>query len=82
MTVARRRYDGALDMLVVLRSMGLAIGTVTNGNADATKVPGLKDRIDFAVDAHMAGAAKPAPPIFELAMNRAVRINWIAVGAL
>lgn len=72
-TLCPGRYDGALEMLSALQGMGLSIGTVTNGNADATKVPGLCDRIDFAVDAHGAGAAKPAPPIFLLAVAESVR---------
>ena len=39
---------------------------VTNGNANAWEVPGLKNVIHFAVDAHEAGCAKPGAPIFHL----------------
>jgi hypothetical protein len=46
--------------------MGLIVGTVTNGNANAWAVEGLKDVIHFAVDAHEAGCAKPGAPIFHL----------------
>lgn len=64
-------YDGALEMLWALRNQGLLIGTITNGNADATKIPGLKEVIHFAVDAHQAGAAKPNPAVFHLALTKA-----------
>eukprot|EP01047_Picozoa_sp_COSAG01_P076987 COSAG01_NODE_13706_length_1545_cov_4.065007_2_plen_125_part_00 len=51
------------------------MGTITNGNADAWAVPGLRDVIHFAVDAHSAGAAKPAPPVFHLALTKAAEVG-------
>jgi HAD superfamily hydrolase (TIGR01549 family) len=68
-------YDDALHMLTSLKRAGLLIGTITNGNADATKVPGLSDVIDFAVDAHQAGAAKPKPAVFHLALTQAAEVG-------
>ena len=68
-------YDHALEMLSSLKQMGLIIGTITNGNADATKIRGLCDFISFAVDAHQAGAAKPNPAVFHLALTRAAEVG-------
>lgn len=68
-------YDDALEMLSSLKEKGLIIGTITNGNADATKVQGLCDVISFAVDAHQAGAAKPNPAVFHLALARAAAVG-------
>ena len=68
-------YEGALEMLRGLRNRGVVVGTITNGNADATKVPGLRDVISFAVTAHQAGAAKPDPAVFQLALTRAAEVT-------
>eukprot|EP01043_Picozoa_sp_COSAG02_P003413 COSAG02_NODE_83_length_39665_cov_25.213719_12_plen_360_part_00 len=68
-------YDDALEMLSSLKEKGLIIGTITNGNADATKIRGLCDVISFAVDAHQAGAAKPNPAVFHLALARAAEVG-------
>ena len=68
-------YDDALEMLSSLKQKGLLIGTITNGNADATKIRGLCDVISFAVDAHQAGAAKPNPAVFHLALARAAELG-------
>lgn len=68
-------YDDALEMLSSLKQKGLLIGTITNGNADATKIRGLCDVISFAVDAHQAGAAKPKPAVFHLALARAAEVG-------
>jgi FMN phosphatase YigB (HAD superfamily) len=62
-------------MLGMHACRGLLVGTITNGNADAWAVPGLRDVIHFAVDAHSAGAAKPAPPVFHLALTKAAEVG-------
>ena len=72
-------YEGALEMLRGLRNRGVVVGTITNGNADATKVPGLRDVISFAVTAHQAGAAKPNPAVFQLALTRAAEVTGGAI---
>ena len=64
-------FPGALQLLRSLRERGVVVGTITNGNAEARLVPGLGELVDFAVTAEQAGAAKPSPAIFEMALHEA-----------
>jgi putative hydrolase of the HAD superfamily len=53
--------------LVSLRERFVLVA-VTNGNADLDKI-GIRDLFDGVVSAAMAGAAKPAQPIFDMAVE-------------
>mmetsp|Transcript_8975 Transcript_8975/g.16173 ORF Transcript_8975/g.16173 Transcript_8975/m.16173 type:complete len:278 (-) Transcript_8975:45-878(-) len=64
-------FAGAVDALKRLKQRGLLIGTLTDGNADAAKVPGLGEVLDFTVNAVEAGAPKPEPPAFALCQSKA-----------
>ena len=60
------------DVTHVLERLGerYAIGAVTNGNADVHHI-GIAHHFDFVVTPSEAGAAKPDPAIFELALDAA-----------
>mmetsp|Transcript_43823 Transcript_43823/g.103619 ORF Transcript_43823/g.103619 Transcript_43823/m.103619 type:complete len:249 (+) Transcript_43823:54-800(+) len=64
-------FPGALDALHRLKQRGLIIGTLTDGNADAALVPGLREVLDFTVNAVEAGAPKPEPAPFLLCQTKA-----------
>ena len=57
------------DVHRVLGALGarFAIGAITNGNADVHRI-GIGHHFDFVVTPADAGAAKPDPAIFELAL--------------
>lgn len=59
-------FPEARPALVSLRERFVLIA-VTNGNADLEKI-GIRDLFDGVVSAAMAGAAKPASAIFEMAV--------------
>ena len=60
------------DAARVLGKLGerYSIGAITNGNADVHRI-GIGRHFDFVVTPAEAGAAKPDPAIFELALNAA-----------
>ena len=60
------------DAARVLEKLGerYSIGAITNGNADVHHI-GIGHHFDFVVTPAEAGAAKPDPAIFELALNAA-----------
>jgi putative hydrolase of the HAD superfamily len=60
-------YPEVRPALVSLRERFVLIA-VTNGNADLEKI-GIRDLFDGVVSAAMAGAAKPARPIFDKAVE-------------
>lgn len=60
--------EGALDRL---RSAGIVLGAVTNGNAEVERIEAVADRMDFVVRASGVGAAKPAPAFFESILQSA-----------
>jgi HAD superfamily hydrolase (TIGR01509 family) len=63
-------YDDVLSTLKALKPRGLILGLISNlyiGRARA----GLDPYLDVVVTAKEAGAGKPAPPIFRLALERA-----------
>lgn len=59
-------FPEARPALVSLRERFVLIA-VTNGNADLERI-GIRDLFDDVVSAAMAGAAKPARPIFDMAV--------------
>ncbi len=59
-------YPEARPALTSLRERYVLIA-VTNGNANLEKI-GIRDLFDGVVSATMAGAAKPARPIFDMAV--------------
>ena len=72
--VARNKpplWPGIVDALRRLRDgLGVQLGAITNGNADALRIDGLRDVFSFEVRASDAGHAKPHPAPFELAVER------------
>ncbi|CAE7870466.1 unnamed protein product, partial [Symbiodinium microadriaticum] len=64
-------FPGALDAIRSLKSKGVSIGTLTDGNANPFTIDGLKDVIDFAVNAVEAGAPKPDRRMFALCESKA-----------
>jgi len=67
---ARQRvvfFDGALRTLEQLAGE-FRLGALTNGNADVERI-GLKPYFSFAFSAADAGASKPAPELFHLALR-------------
>lgn len=60
------------DAARVLGKLGerYSIGAITNGNADVHRI-GIGHHFDFVVTPADAGAAKPDPAMFELALNAA-----------
>jgi len=64
-------FPGALDAIRSLKSKGVSIGTLTDGNANPFTIDGLRDVIDFAVNAVEAGAPKPDRRMFALCESKA-----------
>ena len=62
-------FDGAARVLGKLGER-YSIGAITNGNADVHRI-GIGHHFDFVVTPAEAGAAKPDPAMFELALNAA-----------
>lgn len=69
---ARNRVELYPDVVPALEGLAdsFTLIAVTNGNADLAKI-GIRDLFDDVVTAVEAGAAKPAPAIFERAIRRA-----------
>lgn len=61
-------FEHALEMLKALRSEGLTIGALSNGNADVG-LTGASDLFDFQYNADKVGTAKPHPLMFERALE-------------
>jgi FMN phosphatase YigB (HAD superfamily) len=69
-----RLYDDVLPALKLLKERGLKLGLVTNATKEqmaSLDDSGLGDYIDLVANAEEAGADKPKPPIFELALKKA-----------
>ena len=67
-------FDDVLPTLKTLKERGLVLGMLTNLSQDMDAVftrLGLEPYIDFAVTPGEAGADKPQPPIFLMALERA-----------
>ena len=54
-----------------VKQAALVVAAVTNGNADVFAVPELAELFDFALSPADAGAMKPDPRVFALALERA-----------
>jgi putative hydrolase of the HAD superfamily len=63
-------YDDVLPALEMLKQRGLVLGLISNVGVGQARV-GLGSYLDFVVTPEEAGAAKPKPPIFRLALKRA-----------
>ena len=67
--------EGVHELFDVLRARGVQVGICTNMLADIQMqklcLLGLDERVDFLVTSEEAGADKPKPAIFELALVRA-----------
>lgn len=61
-------FAHARTMLEALRSKGLIIGALSNGNAEVKRT-GLADLFDFQFNADDVGQAKPHPLMFEKALQ-------------
>jgi 5'-nucleotidase len=68
-------YPGAVDTLNTLRGAGIVTGIITNGycHLQDAKIArhGLAGLVDFVLVSEAAGAHKPDPRIFQLALDRA-----------
>ena len=62
-------YDGAMDAIKQLSSR-FTLGALSNGNADIKRL-GLKDYFSFGFTAEEVGAPKPAPNLFNRALEHA-----------
>ena len=60
-------FPGVVDALGKLRTAGVVLGAITNGNADVEAIPSLKGVFAFCVTAEGCGASKPSPVPFEAA---------------
>ena len=63
-------FDDVLPALRTLRRSGYCLGTLTNGNADVTRL-GIGALFDFSLTAASTGKAKPHPRMFHEACQRA-----------
>jgi len=69
--VVIRAYDDAAPALELARRRGLATAVVSNGDCSTPSLlEGAGLRVDAVVDSATAGAAKPDPAIFALALER------------
>ncbi len=69
-----QRFDDVLPALEQLKERGLTLGMISNMSEDGaslTENMGLSTAIDFAVTSAEVGSAKPHPPIFLSALERA-----------
>lgn len=69
-----RVEPGTTEALDALRTLGVAIGVVSNSDgraAEALERAGLAPGIDFVIDSALVGLSKPDPRIFALACERA-----------
>ncbi|MFA5316300.1 MAG: HAD-IA family hydrolase, partial [Dehalococcoidales bacterium] len=69
-----RLYDDVLPTLKVLKERGFKLGLVTNASNDqlaTLRDTGLETCLDLVANAEEAGADKPQPPIFRLALKKA-----------
>ena len=68
-------FEDVLEVLAQLRAAGKPIGIVTNGYTDVQRRKierhGLGAYVDFILVSEEAGAHKPAPAIFEQAIDKA-----------
>ncbi|MBA7707272.1 Phosphoglycolate phosphatase [subsurface metagenome] len=67
-------FDDVLSALKTLKERKLILGLLTNATKDLVAVHhklGLESYLDFVVTSEEAGADKPNPPIFRLALERA-----------
>ncbi len=66
----RNRVEPFADVIPALRALAphYCLVSVTNGNADVSRSP-VRDLIHHSLTAAMAGAAKPDPAIFRLALD-------------
>ncbi len=68
-------YDGAKDVLLRLRDAGVTTGIITNGycHLQDAKIArhGFGDLVHFVLVSEAAGAHKPDPRIFRVALDRA-----------
>lgn len=61
-------FEHAFDMLKQLRTQGLTIGALSNGNADVS-LTGIGELFDFQYNADSVGSAKPDPLMFQRALE-------------
>jgi putative hydrolase of the HAD superfamily len=71
---ALRLFPDALPTLDALRSSGYRTGAISNINQSGSLLArdlGLEGHVDFVITSREAGAEKPHPPIFLMALDRA-----------
>lgn len=68
------RFEDVMPAMDLLRMRGLTLGVISNMNRDGAELlesMGLAPYLDFAVTSKDVGAAKPHPPIFLAALEKA-----------
>lgn len=70
-----RAFDGAAELLRAMRDQGLTVVLATSSPKDLLEVlmakVGADDAVDVAVTADDVGQAKPAPDVFQVALEKA-----------
>jgi putative hydrolase of the HAD superfamily len=64
--------DGLDETIEGLRSRGIVVGCVSNSDGrveERLDGMGIRRHFDFVIDSHIVGVSKPAPRIFELALE-------------
>lgn len=67
-------YNDALPCLKALKAEGFILGIISNLNGDLDELSrtlGMADSLDFTVSSFAAGAEKPHPRIFQVALGKA-----------
>lgn len=75
-------YRDSLKALSTLKGLGLKLGIISNMGLELHQIIaqlGLAELIDFGITSSEAGAAKPHPPIFQMALTRAEVSNSEAI---
>mmetsp|Transcript_30669 Transcript_30669/g.39351 ORF Transcript_30669/g.39351 Transcript_30669/m.39351 type:complete len:528 (+) Transcript_30669:70-1653(+) len=81
-------FEGVLDVLMKLKEKGIMLGAITNGNADVSRIPALRDIFSFHVMSEEVGERKPHAAPFKEAVQRATKAgaepdlgaSWVHVG--
>ena len=67
-------FDDVIPSFDRLRAGGFVVGVISNYDRPGSEIAddlGLTGHVDFVVTSREAGAQKPDPPIFEMALARA-----------
>ena len=65
--------EGAADAIARVRELGYRVGVVSNADGRVEELLqrlGLAERVEFVIDSHVVGVAKPDPRIFRMGAER------------